>query len=256
MIDFGTAIPIKRYWEKNKEQPNLGVMEVLEDLGPAMEKTMIIVKDPARDILANYLLEIDRSRRSQDIWPVTSKDKKPLEAERNVAKMINALSSDHVLTTRKAVEEYQVQLSRHGITDATLLNGEKKQGPLYLKLFLLALPAFVGYWLNLPFINITRVTVKKRVKRIEYHSPVLVAMSIGVYTALCLLILLLGLLTGLWWVLLLIPLIFFSGFAYLAYDHYRDQLLQERKRKKVNEYRQQELLKMRLDILHKMMITH
>lgn len=250
MLEFGRPMRMKAYYEQYKNSPNEGVMAILKDLYPAMKEEMIVVEEPRRDILANRLLELDRARRSDHLWPVLSRDEQALRSERAVAKSVNALPEDQLKAMEKKMDHYLIQLSRHGITDHTLLRGNRKLTSHYLKAALFALPAFLGYWLNYPFINTARTTVNKKVKRIEYFSPVLIGTSIGIYTTLFLFLILLGLFIN-WWILLLIPLLFFSGLAYIAYDHHREIIRQERKRRKISEPRQQELLKMRMEFLLK-----
>ncbi len=253
MIEFGEPIKARTYWEKYREHPNAGVMKVLEDLSPAMKKEMIIIAEPKRDILTKAFLEMDRSRRDDGLWPVVKKDPAPLRAEQAVAQAINALPEDQLEPLQKQVEQYQIQLSRHGLMDSTLLEGKTGLGPLRLQLVLLAFPAFLGYWMNYPFVNTVRNVVRKKVKRLEYTSPVLVGGSIGIYLALIIVIVLISLFTGFWWLLLSIPLLFFTGIAYIAFDHYRERYRQERKCRKVKEERQEALLRMRAELLRNLL---
>ncbi len=255
MIEFGEPIKARQYWETYREHPNTGVMNVLEDLSPAMEKEMIIVQEQKRDILANYFLEMDRSRRDNTLWPVVRDHPDPLHAEQAIAQAINALPDDQLTSLQKKAEHYQIQLSRHGLTDETLLRGEINLRAHRWKLLLLAIPAFLGYWMNYPLINIIRTIVRKKIKRLEYTTPILIGGSIGIYLGLILIVLLISLFTGFWWLLLLIPLLFFTGIAYIAFDHFREEYRQERKRRKVNEVRQEALLKMRSELLRETLVN-
>ncbi len=250
LIKFGQPIPMKNYWEKYQEQPHQGVKEIIDMLEPAMKNEMVIINDPSRDAIGKKLLDLDRSRRWKPVLSFSSENLlEALHSERAIAKAVNQLSKEDMAPLEKELQHYEIQLSKHGLDDKTLLNQKIDNGGGYLWLILLALPAFLGYWLNKPLVSLSLRTVAKRVKRIEYNSPVIVGMSIGVYLVLSILILLISILTGFWLLLLLLPLLYLTGKSYILFTEINSQLKQKQKLDKVSETRLQELLKMRMNIL-------
>jgi glycerol-3-phosphate O-acyltransferase/dihydroxyacetone phosphate acyltransferase len=242
MIECGKPIPVRSYWEKYKDNPNQGVVQILQDLAPLMEKEMVVIEDPDRDELGQQLLEANRPLTHTYLLPTFSKDDKALKDYQETARIINGLSDKDWKKVGHLQKEIQAELSKEGLERATLLGLKVKQGATILKVILLAIPALVGYVINWPFIQFARNTVDKRIRRFEYRSPVLVGMSIGLYTALGLLSILLSLILWNAWLLLLLPFFLLTGIAWIAFDHFRHLYIQGGRRRRTSQARQAEMV--------------
>lgn len=220
MIECGKAIPLRQYWEQYKDQPNLGVMQILQDLSPLMEEEMAIIKDPARDQLGQQILEINRPFTHTYLLPTFSSAPGALQTYKESARMINQMSDADWQKLAQQHEKVQATLSRNKLDYHAITSFKFKFWKRLAFLTLLFLPAMIGYVINWPFIQLARRTVEKKVKRYEYRSPVLVGMSIGLYTALGLVAILLSLITWNAWFLLIIPLFLLTGIAFVAFAHH------------------------------------
>lgn len=242
MIECGEAIPIRQYYERFKDQPNQGVVQILQDLSSCMEKEMVIIEDPDRDELGGQLLDMNRPITHSYLLPTFSRDDKALKDYQQTAGIINHLSDSDWETVGQLQKEIQTELAKEGLERPSLLGLKVKLRPTLLRMVLLAIPALIGYVINWPFISFAKNTVNKRVRRFEYRSPVLVGMSIGLYTALGLISVLLSLFTWNAWFLLLLPFFLLTGMAWIAFEYFRHQYTQGMKLRMTSKARQSEIV--------------
>ncbi len=252
MIDFGIPINARSYYEQHKEQPVHGVNAILNDLSEAMKEQMIIVGEPSHDVLGNQMLELNRSRFSEASASVLSDDRSLLQGQQAIANAVSELDNEERVALEKAVERYHIGLLKHGVTDKALYGGEKPISKLYLRWAAWSLPAGLGILLNRALINYLEKTVQKKARRTEYYPPMLIAFGIAVYLLLTLVFLLLAILISPW-LLLFIPIMLGSAYAWMRFRAYTHELLQEQQRRKIPPARMEALLKQRSELLSKLL---
>ncbi|MEL7122305.1 MAG: 1-acyl-sn-glycerol-3-phosphate acyltransferase [Bacteroidota bacterium] len=255
-IQVGHPIPTRSLYEMHKEQPNLGVNAILKKLQKALQQQMVIVDHPIKDIVADRLLTLTRSRFPFPALPKTLSIADPLLAEQAIVSQLNQLEQDEVKKLEKTTELYEIALLKHGLKDETLLNGSQSTSRSLLYMILLAVPALLGYLLNYLPVRFTSNTVKTNVKKIEYSGPVFVSTLVVMYMSFSFLSIIIALFFKLWMLLLLVPIMLLTGMAYIHFKAHANFLEQARKLKKVSESRKLELLKMRSDLLSKLVVKN
>jgi glycerol-3-phosphate O-acyltransferase/dihydroxyacetone phosphate acyltransferase len=193
-INFGKPIAAQKYIPLIKEgKQNKAITDFNATLYEAMEREMVIIKEPANDAVANKYLIMARNHYKPGFFGFFKNTKKRFLAEKRAANDLNALSDTNhegFETFRRSVTDYFENLKKLNIKDKyfALPIIEKI---LYL-LFTIALliPSICGLLLNIIPIRLARNIARKKVRKIEFYDSVYSGASaiIGFFYSLILLI--------------------------------------------------------------------
>ena len=210
-LNFGNPIGIKKIEElTNTRKHSEVIKEFNDELYNAIEKEMVIIKNPSNDILGEQYLTMARNHYKPSFFGFFKKNKKRFIAEKRAANDLNNLSEndpERFDLFRKKVSDYFNDLKKYKISDKffSLNIAEKIFHVLFTIIF--AVPAIAGFIINYPRVFVTKYVTQSKVKKIEFIDSVMIAtgtISGILYFVILFLILLpfLGL-NALYWVILL-----------------------------------------------------
>jgi hypothetical protein len=206
---------------------------------------LIIVQNPADDLLAERLLVMNRSVYPEGILPIKSSQNRMFSAEQQITAQLNAMDeeekedlSTHVDTYFKALEEHQLQ-------DYALVQELPRSLPGILLLILGFLPAQLGYYFCLLPSRTGRVIAEKKIKQIEYQIPVRMAITWMLFLLYFLFWLLASIVTGAWGIFVVALVLGVMGYFSLLYQEWRAQWRVFSRWKKLPETVKHQLLELR-----------
>lgn len=180
-INFGTPISIKKIEELTKTKKHTEVIsEFNSELYNAIEKEMVIIKNPANDILAEQYLTMARNHYKPSFFGFFKKNKKRFIAEKRAANDLNNLAENEPEKFdffRKKVTDYFFDLNKYKVNDKffSLNVAEKVFHVLFT--IILAVPAIIGYVINYPRVFVTNYFTQTKVKNIEFVDSVMIAVG-------------------------------------------------------------------------------
>lgn len=223
MIDFGEPIRIREYEEAYRQNPNQTAADFTDELSRRMAERIVIIEKESDEALTEYLLRIDRTRRPEPVLPFLTNQETPLRAEKAVADQVNAIAdSTAKATLLQKAQQYFKRIDAIGTDDAAFVKGKRPSFVAWL-LLALGLPFFlIGYAANvLPYLLARRIA-RQRVRRTEFYTSVLWAVSMGAFLLYGLLwLLLLLLLAPVVWLLLLLIIPALGYFALLYAEFFQ-----------------------------------
>jgi 1-acyl-sn-glycerol-3-phosphate acyltransferase len=242
MIHFGEPFSTRDLSTENRQRSVNNFTATLTD---HMSKQLIIVQNPADDLLAERLLVMNRSAYPEGILPIKSSQNRMFSAEQQITAQLNAMDeeekedlSDHVSTYFKALEEHQLQ-------DYALVQELPRSLPGILLLILGFLPAQLGYYFCLLPSRTGRVIAEKKIKQIEYQIPVRMAITWMLFLLYFLFWLLASIVVGTWSIFVVALVLGVMGYFSLLYQEWRAQWRVFRRWKKLPETVKHQLLELR-----------
>ncbi len=222
MIDFGPPMSTRAYYAQYQENNSLGIAKFTEDLTEKMSERIIIIDDPADEVLTEQLFLLDRSLRLKPLWPVVFKDNEstPLFREKTIATAVNEMPAEDKKSLAYKTAAYFHKLEELNIPAHSSL---EKRTPFLLSFFLLlfGLPLFIGgYLLNIIPARFAKFMADTRVKFIEFYAPVWLAVGMGAFLIYYLLGLTVSLIVGKAWLIALVIATPFLGYLALLYREY------------------------------------
>lgn len=172
LFDFGEAMPVETYLEAYKDNPNLGIRMLTDDLATALRGLVIQVDKPERSKLTETFLEMAKNSRPYRFRLFYQRTDQILEADRVLSRHLGERSPSDFEALETAMEQYQVLLEENQVGDLGLGQVGKIGFPTLLKLLLLALPAFAGLLLHLLPGYLAFRIAQRRVRRKEYWSSI------------------------------------------------------------------------------------
>lgn len=245
MINFGTPLSARSFYQNGSGH---ATEAMLEALATALCENMVVVEDPADDVLAEQLFILDRSEREEKIFPVIVDNDANLFREKNIASRINALPiGDKELLKSKATAYFQT-LKKHQLSDVAVVKNQKVGASSWLFLILGFIPALLGRIFCFPPAQLAFYIKDKKVPRLEYKLPVWASVSWLAFLAYFLIFLLIAGLSG-WWVIFLAAILLGGlGYFNLLYNEYLGFWKQVQRFKKLPQTEQAALLQQRADL--------
>jgi 1-acyl-sn-glycerol-3-phosphate acyltransferase len=214
MIRFGEPILASRFRESYAKQPNLAINELTDVLKESMREHVIHIDHPEDDRVAENMLTIAQSSRSQQLVTVVTNSEKALEHEKAVVETINRMEEKDKNSLKSLTGEYFGRLAHLGLDDASLTNKYARKRKSGTRL-LAGLPfALTGFLWHLPPLLIAESVATTKVKTIEFYAPVRLAVWLATTVFYSLIWITLPLITAAWWWLAL-PLIALLSFPWL-----------------------------------------
>lgn len=181
-INFGLPISIKKIENLIKFKKHTEVIaEFNNELYNAIEKEMVIIKNPSNDILAEQYLTMARNHYKPSFFGFFKKNKKRFIAEKRAANDLNNLSEndpEKFELFRKNVSDYFFKLKMYKLDDKFFsLNVAEKIFYVFFTI-LFAVPSVVGFLMNYPRVFITNYITQTKVKKIEFVDSVMIATGV------------------------------------------------------------------------------
>lgn len=236
MIDIGEPILARDFLEEFKTNPTTGINSLTDVLRQAMEDRIVIVENPADDTLAEHLFVLNRSSRPAPWLPIFSFNKAPLQAEINTANIVNKMTEEDKQRALEDTKTYFSALKKHKLDDLTLVINRPKSNFIASVLLLIGfIPFALGYLLNAGPLKLAKTIAAKKVKHIEFYSPVMVAVGMVLYLLYFLLwAILLPVFGAGWWSLLVFAIPLLGAWA-LFYREFYHEFAQKLKFNRLNE---------------------
>lgn len=197
-INFGHPIAVQSYMELLKEgKQNKAITDFNTKLYEDLEREMVIIKEPANDLVGNQYLLMARNQYKPAFFGFFKKTKKRFLAEKRAANDLNHLSE----TNPESFETFRNNISNYFETLKNLKIKDKYFAiPLFEKILYLiftivfAVPALVGLLLNFIPVRMAKNIAGAKVKKIEFYDSVYMgsAAIIGIIYSLLLIIICMG----------------------------------------------------------------
>ncbi len=175
-INFGQPIPVQFYLPLiTKGKNSKAITDFNARLYEAMERELVIIKEPANDIVGSRYLLMARNQYKPGFFGFFKKIKKRFLAEKRAANDLNNLSENNpesFETFRRNVTDYFESLKTLGIKDKYFAI------PLFEKILYLiftivfAVPAIAGMILNFIPVRMAKNIATKKVKKAEFFDSV------------------------------------------------------------------------------------
>lgn len=244
MINFGEPLSARSFYKNGATTEG---DQLLEALAQAMAQNIIIVEDPADDVLAEQLLALDRSERKEKQFPMVEDAADCLWREKNIADRINSMPPEEKTALKGQAEAYFKALRAAQTNDKAVA----KPGSVQLGVgqLLGLIPAYLGYVFGFLPAQLAFYIKHKQVRRLEYKMPVWACASWGAFLVYYLLWLLLAASSGQWLILLLALVL--GGFAWFGLYFFESlqQWRSEQHFKRLEQHQQQQLQTQREQLL-------
>lgn len=212
MMNFGEPLSTRAFYRTGAVTEG---DQLLEALAQALSQNIIIVEDPADDVLAEQLLTLDRSQRQEKNWPIVEDTDAYLFREKALAQRINLLPAEDKTGLKIRAQDYFKALKKVGTNDAAVV----KEGGTVSMIGLLL--GFIPAWLGRIFgflPSYLAYSIKHNiVRRMEYKMPVWASSSWVAFLIYYLLWLLVAAISGQWLILLVALLLGGLGWYSLYY---------------------------------------
>ena len=244
MINFGEPLSARSFYKTGTAVEG---DQLLEALAQAMAQNIIIVEDPADDVLAEQLLTLDRSERKESRFPIVEDAADCLWREKNIANRINSMPAEEKATLKTQTESYFKVLKAAHMNDKAVAKPRSTQ--LGVGQLLGLIPAYLGYIFGFLPAQLARYIPHKQVHRLEYKMPVWACASWGAFLLYYLFWLVLAATSGQWLILVFAAVL--GGFAWfsLYYFEYLQQWRSEQHFKRLEPTQQQNLQAQRQHLL-------
>ncbi len=217
MFDVGDPIRLNDYYDQYLENPQKAIRILTNKVKEGLEDHIVNIPNPADDHLAEHLFTLHRNDHPEKILPIVTEDRKPLEAEMNIADYVSRLPEDEKLNLSEKINQYFSKLKSNGIEDHALQNAGIYNWKNGLFLVIGFLPYLVGYWLNYPIFGYAKHVSKTKVKQLEFKAPVALAVGLGLSLVLVIFLISVGTYFWGWWSILVLVALFYLGRFSLVY---------------------------------------
>lgn len=244
MIDFGEPIWVNDFLEDYEEAPQRTINELTKAIGEALEKRIVIIEDPADDLFAERLLQIDRSERQ-----IGSAEDAFLQADKSVCNTVNALTSKEKEAWTALLDPYFKALEKYDVEEKVV--GQKERPNLMMPLTLGFVPALIGAVLHAPVI-LASLRILGLVRNIKFLSPIRWASFSMLSLLYYIILVLVGVAIGPWWYWPVLLVMALCGKWAIRYRDYYLQWKAQQRYQRLSDEDREELSKKRKPIVEKL----
>lgn len=214
MLDVGEPIRLKDYYDQYQGNPQRAIRNLTNEVKQGLEDHIVNIPNPADDELAEDIFTLYRNDHPERTLPIISEDRKPLDAEMNIADHISQISEEEKMSMSEKIKQYFSKLKSKGIEDQAFQNPEIYNWKNALLLVLGFVPYFLGFWFNYPIFGYAKYVSQTKVKQLEFKAPVALAVGLGLSTVLILFLVSVGVyLWGIWSILAMVVLFYLGRFS-------------------------------------------
>ncbi len=217
MFDVGEPIRLKDYYKEYHKNPQRAIRNLTNEVKEGLENHIVNIPNPVDDALAEDLFILHRNDHPEKVLPIISEDRKPLEAEMNIADQVSQMSEEEKNNWSKKIKQYFSKLKSNGVEDQALQNAEIYNWKNGLFLIIGFIPYLVGFWLNYPIFGYAKHVSKTKVKQLEFKAPVALAVGLGLSIVLILFLVSVGVYWWGWWSIVALVALFYLGRFSLVY---------------------------------------
>lgn len=175
-----------------------------ELLTQEMKANLIHIDHTKDEELVEYLQQINRiGVLDRSIFPVLSADDGLLCADHKITQLVLTWDDSFKNDLLNKAQLLFSKLNQYQVPVHLLSEKKRTSWIAVLALIIGAIPAAIGYLLTFPATAPAKYLADTKVKRTEFYSPVILAAHLGTFLIYYLVLLLLSLITGHWWILLL-----------------------------------------------------
>ena len=217
MVKFGEPVPLSNYWEAYEENPRKAVNQLTRDLQKWMQQLVIHVKEEADDNLANEWLDLHRNSFKEPVFPLLSREDSLRQREFALVEQLNAMPAEEKAGLQEIIKGYQTILQMHEVEDVGVAKAHQANFGNTLLLMLGAIPFCLLYLINCPPLLWANRIADQKVKKVEFHASVRYGAGLVFYLAYWIILLIVALIVGNWWIVLFVFLLPFLGLGALLY---------------------------------------
>lgn len=175
-IKVGEPIRVLDFWKENRDQPNRGIRLLTQNVFEKMKETILHVEEESDFELGYQLLEIERNKTQNSIFPLLKKASQPLEIELSITRKINSLDESQKENWKEVTNQYFTKVKKYGLKEGY----QNKRNGLLSYLFLLvgALPGLMGALFHLPVTGFANYVKNNKVTRLEFEQPIFLGINI------------------------------------------------------------------------------
>ncbi len=180
-INFGHPIPISDYLpllQKNHQAK--ATLQFNERLYEAMEREMVIIDQPANDLIGKHYLIMKRNQYKSSFFGFIKKSKHRFIVEKRAANDLNDLSKNNqegFETFRNAITDYFSTLQNLNVKDKYFSLPLHEKILYFLFTLIFAIPAFLGFMTNCIPLTFARKMAKNKVRKIEFFDSVFIGVG-------------------------------------------------------------------------------
>jgi hypothetical protein len=176
-INVGKPIFVKDYWPKYQENPAAAINQLCGDIRKALIEICYHIENKDDDQLAEQLLTLWRSDHPAAMIPIVENSPERFFAEKDVLNRLNNLEPQAKAELKTKSNSYFDALTAANLRDDTLM--QPNQGHwTWLFFFVLAcIPSFLGYLLSWPIRSLARYVTRKKVKKREFRTSILLGVG-------------------------------------------------------------------------------
>jgi glycerol-3-phosphate O-acyltransferase/dihydroxyacetone phosphate acyltransferase len=242
MIDFGEAIPLKKYQEKFHENKNNAVRLLTKEIKDALTGRVIHIEDRQEDENMEKLLVYLEAKKIQKRVPIVEKEEKVLKEKKEIIDKLNVLDKEQKNLVFQKLNLLDSYCEKSGVS---FLGAVSERGFSYytIRIFIWLFPVFVfGYLGNFLPIWGAGFISKKYIKDITFRASTSIVLGIILYLIYWLTLMIIGGIIGNLWMILGMFLLPVLGPMAIAYKELYQTWTEGKKIKKLNE---KDLLKLR-----------
>jgi hypothetical protein len=220
MIQFGQPISAQHYYQKYKDDVNIGIKELTQDLRLALEKNVIQILDKGDEELVEKLFAINDHSWPEAPQPSVSRNNYHLRSEMAIAEGVNKLSEVEKSNLKSAVSKYKKELEQNRVNDYAIATGKTPKVQSWLVIILGFLPFLLGYITNGLPLKLANWIINKKIRAIEFRASVKITTSIVFYLIYWLTLFVIVVFSGRYSLIFLLLAMPFFGYYTLLYQEY------------------------------------
>lgn len=236
MVSCASPISVRKILQESGQHFATFDKKLRAQLTRAMQANLVHINDPDDEQLVELLQQVNRADlRDSRFFPVLSPSDQLLKADHLVTQKVKTWPEEKkARLTRQARNLFQ-KLHHHRIPIHLLAQREHNSIGLGLILGLTALPVWLGYVFTFPATAPAKWITDSRVKRTEFYSPVFLATHMGTFLIFYFALLMVCIISGLWWLLPLSLLMSILSYGSVLWREGLQKVIWQRRYQKINK---------------------
>ncbi len=225
MVDFGEPMSSRSFFERYEGNNRKAVAALTAKIEQEMADHIVIINRPEDEQLTENLLIMDRSERKEFPLPIFSRSPDPLYREKQIADWVNEADQQALDELSSSTNTYFEAIKKHRLSDWAIHSKNQKRRWRRPLIWIGAPLALLGYLFTFPPARVLQYLKETKVKRVEFHAPILLAGGLGLYLLYFLLWALIALILQSWIVLVGVLVLGLLGVFFLFWrEEYREQV--------------------------------
>ena len=249
-IKVGEAIPLRGYYEMYAESAPRAVQQLTKDTEDAMRPLILQIDDNSREITADNFFKLYLNTYPEQTYPIYKPSSRRLEAQQDIAKYINHLSTSAFSGLKQRIENYDEKIKSLNLNDTDIATSPRLSLGFLFTIILGFVPYLLGKYLHIIPLKIGAWMRDNKVKYKEFLGPVYAVTVLVATVAQYFLLLIIACFVGkafLFSIVIALPFLAMFAINYKPrlkqfFGYFRLRKISEENKKKLSEERR-ELLK-------------